>query len=67
MIKVLCNLCSKDLEQTDFYCETVVQELVSPVIAKDVNMPKQPKKTVFHTCQGCYDKQVRPIYEPKKK
>jgi hypothetical protein len=60
MIKLVCNLCKKDIENTEFMFEAAIIEVIPVVVAKDiVDPPKQQKKTLIHVCKDCFDKKLR--------
>jgi hypothetical protein len=63
MIKAYCDFCKKELNNPDFFfeCRIVETKDVFDVTSKNLNPKKQPMNTTLHSCQDCYEKNIKKL------
>lgn len=67
MLKIFCDVCSKECDNKDFMFEAQLIQVNTILEGNDLTPKKQPSKVVFNFCKDCYEKNIKPLFKNDEK
>jgi len=66
MIKIYCDCCKKEIDNSDFMFEADHWELRTSLVGKEMTPQTKMEKEKIQICKGCFYKHISQLLNEKK-
>ena len=66
MLIVKCDICKKEVDDTDFACDIKLVEIKTLLTGKDLGSQKVKEQNMYQICRDCFSKNLAKLFNEKK-